>query len=223
MQLVHEANSEKQVLTAPLDIDVTAHRIRSVEIVGGFLDGARFEFADGLNCLIGARGAGKTTVVELIRYALDELPAHDTRDGERRRIETLVEHNLGGGRVQLSVETKEGLAYIVSRSPGEEPIVQTIDGEPTDISLKSGSLFRADIYSQNEIESIADRTSSQLELIDNFELEHIAEVNVRIGQLRTELAANASEIIPIQSRIAGLGEELGTLTGVEDKLGKLAS
>ena len=26
------------------------HRIRSVSIIGGFLDGAQFEFIDGLNC-----------------------------------------------------------------------------------------------------------------------------------------------------------------------------
>lgn len=223
MSLVRETTPENQAQTTSLDADKTAHRIRSAEIVGGFLDGARFDFADGLNCLIGARGAGKTTIVELIRFALDELPNRDARDGERRRIETLVEHNLSGGRVQLAVETKEGLAYLVSRSAGEEPIVQTIDGEPTDITLKSGSLFRADIYSQNEVEGIADRTSSQLELIDNFEREQIAEVNMRIGQLRTELAASAREIIPIQSQISGLGEELGMLSGVEDKLGKLAS
>ncbi|MFV1964464.1 MAG: AAA family ATPase [Pirellulaceae bacterium] len=120
-----ETTPENQVHTNPLDVDTTAHRTRSVEIVGGFLDGARFDFTDGLNCLIGARGAGKTTVVEWIRFALDELPSRDARDGERRRIETLVERNMGGGRVQPSVETKEGLAYIVSRSAGEEPIVQT--------------------------------------------------------------------------------------------------
>lgn len=221
MQLVNDINqTEKTQVNPP---DMTAHRIRSVEIVGGFLDGSRFDFADGLNCFIGARGAGKTTVVELIRFALDELPVRDARDGERRRIETLVERNLGGGRVQLSVETKEGLSYMVSRSAGEEPIVQTIEGDPTDITLKTGGLFRADIYSQNEVESIADRTTSQLELIDNFQREQIAEINARIGQLRTELVASSNEIIPIQSQIAGLGEELGMLTGVEDKLGKLAS
>ena len=51
------------------------HRLRSVSMVGGFLDGAGFELADGLNCIIGARGTGKTTVLEFVRYAMDAMPA----------------------------------------------------------------------------------------------------------------------------------------------------
>jgi hypothetical protein len=34
----------------------TVHRLQSVSIVGGFLDGQRFDPSDGLNCIIGARG-----------------------------------------------------------------------------------------------------------------------------------------------------------------------
>lgn len=51
MQLVSENKEEKRGPT-----ELAAHRIRSVEIVGGFLDGSQFDFADGLNCFIGARG-----------------------------------------------------------------------------------------------------------------------------------------------------------------------
>ena len=45
------------------------HRLRFLSVIGGFLDGQTFEFSAGLNCLIGARGTGKTTALELIRYA----------------------------------------------------------------------------------------------------------------------------------------------------------
>ena len=96
----------------------TGHRIRSVSIVGGFLDGSYFEFTDGLNCIIGARGAGKTTVVELLRFALDTLPSRESYPQERRRIESLVERNLAGGHVKVTIETKDGLTYVVSRAPG---------------------------------------------------------------------------------------------------------
>jgi hypothetical protein len=41
-----------------------SHRIRCISIIGGFLDGTKFDLADGLNCFIGARGAGKTTMAE---------------------------------------------------------------------------------------------------------------------------------------------------------------
>ena len=44
-------------------------------MTGGFLAGAELEFADGLNCLIGGRGAGKTTVLEFLRFGLGLMPA----------------------------------------------------------------------------------------------------------------------------------------------------
>jgi len=199
-----------------------SHRIRSIAVIGGFLDGAHFELADGLNCFIGARGTGKTTALEFVRYALDSLPGRDEQPAERRRIESLVERNLAGGRVEVTIETKDGLTYIISRSAAEEPIVLTADRQPTDITFKAGGVFRADIYSQNEVECIADRTTSQLVLLDNFEAEQIAEIESRLDHVRSSLTANANQIVPLQSRIAALTEELGTLAGVEEKLKKFA-
>jgi len=198
----------------------TSHRIRSIAVMGGFLDGARFDLADGLNCFIGARGTGKTTALELVRYALDALPAREHQPGERRRIELLVERNLAGGRIEVTVETKDGLCYIVNRSAGEEPIVLTADRQPTDITLRAGGIFRADIYSQNEVESIADRTASQLALLDNFEAQRIAEIESRLDHIRASLSANANQIVPLQTRLAALTEELGTLPSIEEQLKK---
>jgi DNA repair exonuclease SbcCD ATPase subunit len=152
-----------------------SHRIRCISIIGGFLDGTKFELADGLNCFIGARGAGKTTMLEFVRYALDALPSREEQPTERRRIESLVEKNLAGGRVEVTIETKDGMQYIVSRSSGDEPIVLTIDRQPTDISFKTGMVFGADIYSQNEVETIADCKASQLALLDKFQADSITE------------------------------------------------
>ena len=44
--------------------------IEQVQIEGGFLDSLHVRFAAGLNVLIGARGTGKTSLIELIRFAL---------------------------------------------------------------------------------------------------------------------------------------------------------
>ena len=90
------------------------------------------------------------------------------------------------------------LTYIVSRSAGDDPIVLTADRQPTDIAFKAGGVFRADIYSQNEVECIADCTTSQLVLLDNFEIDS------RLDHVRSSLTANANQIVPLQSRIAAL-------------------
>ena len=194
------------------------HRLKSLQIVGGFLDGTTIDLASGLNCIIGARGTGKTTLLELIRYALDALPSSDVDAQSRKRIDALVERNLAGGRVQLTIETKDGVPYFVNRSPGEAPIVLSADGAATEIVLRSGGLFKADIYSQNEVESTADRACSQLALLDNFELDRMAEMATQVRSCEARLAASASAMAPLVQQIAGLDEELGTLPGVEEKL-----
>ncbi len=145
-----------------------SHRLKSLTVIGGFLDGVIFDLSEGLNCIIGARGTGKTTVLEQVRFALDALPVHDEDPDERRRIESLIAQNLAGGRVELTIETKDGLTYTVTRTEGEDPIILDADGHATELTLGNGGLFSADIYSQNEVERIADRSLSQLNLIDNF-------------------------------------------------------
>jgi len=199
---------------------VAFNRLRWVSVVGGFMDGVRIEFDSHLNCLIGARGTGKTTAIELIRFALDAMPDDVAA---QKRLESLVERNLPFGHVELGIETKDGLAYIITRAAGEPPIVLTEDRKPTEITLKAGSFFKADIFSQNEVECIADRPLSQLELIDNFEAAQIAGLNTQLRHIGVELTANANSSRPLQDKIAVLDEELAALPGVEEQLKKYTS
>ncbi|MCY4136859.1 MAG: AAA family ATPase, partial [Rhodobacteraceae bacterium] len=45
-------------------------RIERVQIEEGFLDGLDVSFALGLNVIIGERGTGKTSLIELVRFCL---------------------------------------------------------------------------------------------------------------------------------------------------------
>jgi len=198
------------------------HRIKSFSILGGFLDGLVLNFNTGLNCLIGHRGTGKTTVLEFVRYALDSFPNGEKGITSRKRVESLVKNNLGDGRIRLTIETKDGLEYIIDRTASGDPMVLNADGTPTDISINTGGIFNADIFSQNEVENIADNPQSQLSLIDNFRAAEISEINAQIAMLKSQLQANANEIIPLQKNLTGLAEELNTLPGIEAKIAALA-
>jgi ABC-type dipeptide/oligopeptide/nickel transport system ATPase component len=196
------------------------HRLLWVQVVGGFLDGLRMEFVPGLNCVIGGRGAGKTTVLELLRYALDDLP--DDKDA-RKRIESLVMKNLEFGRIEVGIATKENMTYIVSRSPGEDAVVLTEQRESTDLTLRSGTLFKADVFSQNEVESIADRSDSQLALIDSFAQGEISHLTAEIRQTVNLLRGNAGAITPLISKIATLQEELKELGVIDSQVKGLSA
>jgi len=197
--------------------------MKSLSVAGGFLDGLEINLAEGLNCLIGHRGTGKTTVLEFVRYALDEFQSGEAGQLCRRRVENLVKRNLGDGRIRLAIETKDGLEYVVDRTASGEPMVLTADGQPTDITINSGGIFSADIFSQNEVENIADSPESQLALIDTFVAEEIGTLETAIADVHARLQANAKAIVPAQTTLAKLGDELGTLKSVEDQIEKLSN
>lgn len=197
------------------------HRLKSLSVTGGFLDGLSVQFADGLNCLIGHRGTGKTTVLEFIRYVLDEFSAGEAGQLSRRRVETLVKRNLGDGRIRLTIQTKDGLEYIVDRTVSGNPLVLSANGDPTDITINSGGIFSADIFSQNEVENIADSPESQLALIDTFVAEEMAEIEAAIADIHARLQANAKAVTPAQATLSKLADELTTLKSVEDHIAKL--
>ncbi|MHC4882459.1 MAG: AAA family ATPase [Planctomycetota bacterium] len=191
------------------------HRIKSVSVIGGFLNSQQFDLSHGLNCIIGARGTGKTTILELVRYTMGAMP---TDKNAWKRIESLVEQNLFGGRVEVAVDTKDGFSYVISRAIGEEPVVLTSDGAATDINLNAGGLFRINVFSQNEVESIADRVNSQLDIIDNFEAESLQSVEQEIRSVKVDLESNASKIIPLRRKIDAIHDELQVKPSLEEKL-----
>lgn len=84
------------------------HKICALEVTGGFLDGMRLEFAQSLNCLIGGRGTGKTSVIELVRWVLDHMPDQAIENQRYRSIDRLIQANLGSGQVTVEIETLNG-------------------------------------------------------------------------------------------------------------------
>ncbi len=153
------------------------HRILSLSVTGGFLDGLRLDLADGLNCIIGGRGTGKTTVLEFIRFL---LCSDDPRE-RSKASKDVIDENLKSGKVVLNIETQSGIPYRIERSLGEAPALFNAKGEPLTASLDRSRLFKADIYSQNKIEEIARNSRFQLQLIDRF-----AESDVRRAQEEIE-------------------------------------
>jgi hypothetical protein len=65
------ADPDVRLRTTPPDSPAYP-RILSVTVTGGFLKDQEFKFSCGLNSVLGGRSAGKSLLVELIRFALDQ-------------------------------------------------------------------------------------------------------------------------------------------------------
>src|SRR5262245_3301880 len=71
-------------------------RIGRLQVEEGFLDGLDLPFSEGLNVLVGPRGVGKTSIIEIVRYCLD-VPALTERFAKEARDH--ARSILGDGRV----------------------------------------------------------------------------------------------------------------------------
>lgn len=124
--------------------------INKVSIVGGYLDGFEIDFSSDLNTLIGGRGTGKSTIINLIRYALELNPVESDREKE---FNSLIDANLGSnGRIELVVTSYalHGKQYRIIRRYKQPSVVEDMTGHMVSFQLND-ILPQVEIYGQNEI------------------------------------------------------------------------
>ncbi len=194
------------------------HTIQRLRVTGGFLSGLDVQFADGLNCFIGGRGAGKTTALEFLRYALGLMPDQKTHSARNRAIETLVASNLGSGRLAVEIQTKAGIQYTAGRAHNESVQVLNELGTAVPISLDRDQVFSADVLSQNEIESIALDPAAQLALFDRFREVESARLHRELGHLARQLEQSTNDLLTLDSAIEELGGRAAEVPVYEEKL-----
>lgn len=126
--------------------------IQRVQIEEGFLDGLDVSFAPGLNAIIGARGTGKTSLIEVVRFCLD---VSSTTSEATRRSKDHALSILGSGQVTVTL-SDNNQSILVSRTANDE--------KPRTTS----SFHKPIIFSQTEIESVGLEATGRLKLLDGF-------------------------------------------------------
>jgi hypothetical protein len=115
------------------------------------------------------RGTGMSTVLEVIPLSPEEKPSlegHAVQMGVQPQCDgTLLDSNSSGGRVGFTIETEDGMTHVMGRAADDKPILLDEAGDPLPVDTLGAMTFRADIYSQNGIESIeASMTAVHAEL-----------------------------------------------------------
>jgi len=201
---------------------VPHHVVLRLAVTGGFLAGAHLEFADGLNCLIGGRGAGKTTALEFLRFGLGLMPDPKTNAQRHRGIDALVKSNLGGGRLEIELRTKTDMRYTATRGAQEAVQVLNEVGTPVAISLDRDQIFSADVFSQNEIEEIASSPKAQLELLDRFQEQETKAIERELEQLQRELGQSSADLRHVDQEVDDARVKASELPVLLEKLKGLA-
>jgi DNA repair exonuclease SbcCD ATPase subunit len=171
--------------------------IERLQIEGGFLDGVDVKFAHGLNVIIGARGTGKTSVIELLRFALG-VPNHTLEAS--RGSEEHAAAVLDDGEVTVQVGDLFNSITVSRVADQAEP--------------QSGGFYeRPLIFSQTEIESIGLSENGRLSLLDGFLL--------NASDLAADEAAAVAAIKSIFKEIRSIEAERSSLAAGLDGLSAL--
>jgi DNA repair exonuclease SbcCD ATPase subunit len=187
-----------------------------IQVEEGFLDGLDLHLKPGLNVLIGSRGTGKTSIIELIRFCLG-IPnvTPDTAKKSREHATSV----LDSGRVIVTF-AGDGQLITVSRSANDE-----------NPQVHSGVVSPI-ILSQTEIETVGLHPNGRLNLLDGFlqpsfnglQLEEAAISEVH--SLTASLSSVKLELEELDRQINELpqvDEQIAALAPVEQQLASLSS
>ncbi|MBU7045428.1 MAG: PHP domain-containing protein [Theionarchaea archaeon] len=187
-------------------------KIVSIKVDQGFLKNQEVCFHEGLNCIIGGKGVGKSLFIEFLRFAIDQPSRNesilkDNREKLEKRLELL-------GTVTVEFELESGDHYQVMRKYGRtDDEIQCINLSTNETyEGKLSDLFPVLAYSQNEIIKIAEDEQAQLRLIDlfidssSFERD-IQKLSQQLEQKDRELAKS----INASSGVASYQKDLSTI------------
>ena len=185
--------------------------ISAVSTSDGHLRDASIEFASGLNCIIGARGTCKSTIVETIRFLFDDDHERVTelldasREGKGPPHRGLIAATLGGGTAQVRLREDSGgeIAVIERDATAERPALYR-DGVV--VVNDPRLLSEVEIYSQGELQDIAVDPSKRLALIDRPQ-------QAEIDKWQDEIAAISRDVAIIGPQLREVVEAIETAEG----------
>jgi energy-coupling factor transporter ATP-binding protein EcfA2 len=184
--------------------------VKRIEVRGGFLDDLDLELSPGLNVLIGPRGSGKTSLLEILRFAFD-VPAITPEADEQARAHALA-------------VLSDGTATVTLEADGEEVVFSRDTADPErEVGTPSGTSPL--IVSQNEIEDIGLNPQSRLQILDGLggAGEGADSESALLGSIAdstTTIAGYVEELDQLRSRLLELGEVPELLKAAEKEAEK---
>ena len=206
--------------------------VRSLTVSAGFLEDAPVQFDERLTCIIGARGTCKSTIVEMIRFVfgcdasrielmLEEAATVDThQDGPSCR--GLIRAAIEGGTARVEIDEDR------SGERSKLSIERSIDGSPRvfrdgvkEIADPKAVLSCVEIYSQGDLQRIAEDGSKRLDLIDQPNKQRVEQLKDERTKAATGLRDLGPQIRQLRGDIEVLRNELKQLDAYRSALEKL--
>lgn len=183
---------------------------------GGFLSDTAVNLNQNLNVLIGGRGAGKSTIVESIRYVLDLAPLGDEATKNHKGI--LNQVLKSGTKISLLVRSYRPSCreYLIERTIPNPPIVRDMYGDVLDVS-PTDIVKGAEVYGQHEISELTKSPEKLTMLLDRF-IKKDPLMEQKKADLVTQLESSRQNIINTINELQTIEDRLSKLPGLEETL-----
>ncbi|MDE0556190.1 MAG: AAA family ATPase, partial [Candidatus Poribacteria bacterium] len=183
---------------------------------GGLLAGVDIHLNPNLNVLVGGRGAGKSTVIESLRYVLGLAPVGEEADKAHQGIVQQVLKN--GTKISLCVRSYRPAKreYRIERTVPNPPVVRDENSQVLDL-LPKDIFPRIEVYGQHEISELTRSREKLTHLLDRF-VEHDQSLSRRKADVSRELEKTRRSILDVRAELQQIEERLSMLPGLEEKL-----
>ncbi|KAB0667657.1 AAA family ATPase [Oryzomonas japonica] len=185
--------------------------IKSISATAGFLENCTVELDKGLNCIIGARGTCKSTLIESIRYVfnsntnkIDNLLGKSDAKGEPSF--GLLQTTLGAGSLRCEIfenNAEDVTSLYLEREIGSDTrIYQDGVREHSNFDM----LHKIEIFSQGDLQRIAEDSdeSLRISLIDrpNF---------IKINKLKQDRIELANQLFDVGTQLRNIKNEITSI------------
>jgi len=183
-----------------------------------FLGPINLEFNQQFSAIIGGRGTGKTSILEYLRYAMQDQPPEEsetanTRDEISQKRDSIIQ-TLLEQRASVTVEwINNGVPHIVSFAHGAiRPTLMVGEERPVEVTPEQlRSLLPFQAYSQKQLSTVSIREKELRRFIEQPIQEQLAKCNSRIAEKRFQLET-------LYDRLSALNEKNRSLLALRTQL-----
>ena len=188
-------DNASRVSTEPVQYNHShVHRIR---FTGGTLHGNELRFSPELNTLIGIRGSGKSSVLEVLRYALEI--SFGEKAGDQKYKQDLIGFTLGsGGKIEIDAKDRYGQPYTIRRV-WKEPFSEVlIDGKlQPGVSIRETVIHKPIYFGQKDLSNTGE--GFEKDLVDKLIGSKLGDIRRRIDQQKRKVTEAVDRLLKINS------------------------
>lgn len=190
-------------------------KIKSLEVKNSpFYEDFKMQFDEKMNCIMGGRGTGKSTILYFLKSAL-------SLDSQKGKANDILRSNLGIGEIIVEIEAIDGSLYRIVKTFNEEPQPYKLPNQEFISLTRIFNEIECDFYETNQIEEIGRSPMDRLGLIDKKINNELYEFARLIGKYQIDLDSNAQDIKTSNNRINQIKDSLTQYGDINEEIVEL--